>query len=144
MVPLYTLFLTSLGGLKWLLAGRAARAERAYTDGALRVEEVSRLFQVKPGNAAAGDTLTVAKRQYELGRLVLLRDALEVAYHGWQARADRAAKLQARLAGWKGRLVPYLFGVADVAIALTALHYLGLPHGLNASALTEWVRGFMT
>ena len=74
MVPLYTLFLAGLGGLKWVLAGRAARAERKYTAAALVAEQAARQTQVKPGNASA-DPLALAKRYYELGRLVEDRDA---------------------------------------------------------------------
>src|SRR5688500_6469114 len=89
MVPLYTLFLAGLGGLKWVLAGRAARAERKYTAAALVAEQAARQAQVKPGNAS-GDPLAQAKRYYELGRLVDDRDVLEGRYHASQDRADRA------------------------------------------------------
>ena len=138
MVPLYTVVLTALGGLKWVLAGRAARTEKKYTAAALEAEQAARQAQVKPGNAAQADVFAAAKRQYELGRLVELRDQLEARYHGQEARAERVGKLVARLRGVKGRLVPYLFGVVDVALVMVALHYLGLPHDLDPEKLTVW------
>jgi hypothetical protein len=138
MIPLYTLFLSALGGLKWVLAGRAARTEKKYTAAALEAEQAARQAQVKPGNASQPDVFAAAKRQYELGRLVQLRDQLEVRYHGWQGRADRIGKLVARLRGVKGRLVPYLFGVVDVVLVMAALHYLGLPHDLDKDKVTAW------
>ncbi len=138
MVPLYAVFLTALGGLKWVLAGRAARTEKKYTTAALEAEQAARQTQVKPGNAAHADVFATAKRQYELGRLVERRDLLETKYHGQQGRAERAAKLVARLRGVQGRLVPYLFGVVDVVLVMVALHYLGLPHDLDPDKVTAW------
>lgn len=138
MVPLYTVFLTALGGLKWVLAGRAARTEKKYTAAALEAEQAARQALTKPGNASQPDVFATAKRQYELGRLVEHRDQLEVRYHGWQGRVDRVGKLATRLRGVKGRLVPYLFGVLDVVIVMVALHYLGLPHDLDPEKVTAW------
>ena len=138
MVPLYTVFLTALSGWKWVLAGRAARTEKKYTAAALEAEQAARQAQTKPGNASQPDVFTTAKRQYELGRLVELRDQLEARYHGWQARTDRLGQLVMRLRGVKGRLVPYVFGVVDVALVLVALHYLGLPHDLDPVKVTAW------
>jgi hypothetical protein len=141
MVPLYTLLLAALGALKWVVAGRAARTEKKYTAAALAAEQAART--VKPGNAGGHDPLTAAKRQYELGRLVQVRDALEARYHGWQARADRVDALLTRLRRAKGRLVPYLCGVADVALVLVALHLLGLPHGLSPDQVRTWAQSLV-
>jgi len=138
MVPLYTVFLTALSGWKWVLAGRAARTEKKYTTAALEAEQAARQAQMKPGNASQPDVFATAKRQYELGRLVELRDQLEVRYHGWQGRTDRLGQLVTRLRGVKGRLVPYLFGVVDVVLVVVALHYLGLPHDLDPDKVTAW------
>jgi hypothetical protein len=94
----------------------------------------------RPGNANHDFALVAAKRQYELGQLVLKRDALETKYLRRQARSDAVDAVLGRTLGWKGRLVPYLLGVADVALVLTALHYLGLPHGLSEDAVRAWAQ----
>src|SRR5688572_14069354 len=136
MVPLYAVFLAALGGLKWVLAGRAARTEKKYTAAALAAQQAAR--PVKPGNASGLDALAAAKRQYELGRLVQVRDVLEARYLGWQARAERVGSTLTRLRSAKGLFVPYLCGVVDVALVLLALHTLGLPHGLNPDQVRTW------
>lgn len=138
MVPLYTAFVAALGGLRWLLAGRAARTERKFAQAARAAEQAARLAQTRPGNASAADPLAAAKRQYELGRLVEVRDALEAKYVAWQAAADRTGKLVVRLRDWKGRTVPYLFGVADAAIVLAVMHAAGVFPGFDVSAAREW------
>ena len=136
MVPLYAVFLAALGGLKWVLAGRAARTEKKYMAAALAAQQAAR--PVKPGNASGLDALAAAKKQYELGRLVQVRDVLETRYLGWQARAERVGSTLTRLRSAKGLFVPYLCGVVDVALVLVALHTLGLPHGLNPDQVRTW------
>ena len=140
MVPLYALVVTALAGLKGLLARRAGRLERKYTRAALAAEQAAKQAHTKPGNAGSAGALAHAKHQYELGRLVQHRDVLEAKYLAWQGRADRLAHRLARLRGWNGRLVPYLCGVIDVALVLTALHHLGLPHGLTETQVREWAQ----
>lgn len=141
MVPLYALIVSVLSALNGLLARRAARVERKYSAAALAAQTAVKGLFGKPGNASHTDPLSAAKRQYELGRLVEARDRQEAKYVRAQARADGLAAFVARLTGWKGRAVPYLAGVADVALMLTAAHYLGLPHGLTPSAVRVWAEG---
>jgi hypothetical protein len=141
MVPLYTLFLAALAALRRLLAKRAARLEQKYTIAARAAELAGR--PVRPGNASSADALSAAKRQYELGRLVQHRDVLETKYLSWQAKADRVGALLYRLRNLKGRAVPYLFGITDVALALVVLHLLGLPHGLNPVDVRTWADGLV-
>lgn len=141
MIPLYTLGLAGLSGLKWALTRRANRTERKYVAAAHQAEAVARKMQVKPGNAAA-DPFAAAKAQYELGRLVQIRDALELKYLTWQRRSDGAGRLLGKLRGAKGRLVPYLLGVVDVGLVLTALHHLGFPHGLSVESVRQWAETF--
>ena len=141
MVPLYALIVAVLSALKRLLVRRAARVERKYTAVALAAQTTAKGLHGKPGNASNADPLAAAKRQYELGRLVEARDRLEAKYVRAQARADGVAALVGRLAAWKGRAVPYLAGVADVALLLTAAHYLGLPHGLTPGTVKAWAEG---
>jgi hypothetical protein len=139
MVPLYALMMTAVAAVKGALAARASRVERKYAKAAKEAEAVARLVQAKPAGGAT-DPYAVAKSQYELGRLVEKRDALEAKTLAWQARAEKAAALLAKLKGVNGRLVPYLMGVVDVGLALTALNFLGLPHGLTVEGVEEWAK----
>ncbi len=138
MVPLYAMFVVLLGGLKAALARRATRVGRKYTASARAAEQAARAVRTKPGNASAADPLTAAKQQYELGRLVQVRDGLELKYLAALTRSNRADAALAKARGWKGRAVPYLLGVADVTLALVALHHLGLPQGLTPVTGGAW------
>jgi hypothetical protein len=137
MVPLYAVFLAAVGGLKWALVRRAARTEKKYTAAALAAQQAAR--PVKPGNAASGDALATAKRQYELGRLVQVRDALEARYLYWQAKADQVGAYLRRQRAARGRLVPYLLGIVDVNLVFAAMHRFGLPAEFDPNQLRVWV-----
>lgn len=140
MVPLYTLLTLAVAVLKGALARRAARVERKYAKAAKAAEAVARQVQAKPGGAV--DPFVVAKSQYELGRLVEKRDALEAKSLAWQARSEKAAAVLAKLRNWNGRLVPYLMGVVDVGLLLGGLYLLGFPHGVSAEGVQAWAKGF--
>src|SRR5262245_36883848 len=141
MIPLYALLTLFVASVKGWLTARAARVERKYAKAAKEAEAVAKLVQAKPAGGAV-DPYAVAKSQYELGRLVEKRDALEAKTLAWQARAEKAAAVLAKLRGWNGRLVPYLMGVVDVGLVLAALNLLGLPHGLTAENLEVWAKSF--
>ena len=127
MVPLYALLLTGLAGLRRLLAGRAAGLERKYVRAARGAEDAARVLHAKGGNNKPADPLAVARRQYELGRLVQVRDALSDRYMLAQGRADRVGSHLFQLKRAKGRAVPYLLGLADAAlVAAAAGHAPGL------------------
>ncbi|MFO0849071.1 MAG: hypothetical protein U0871_11040 [Gemmataceae bacterium] len=97
MIPLYALVLAGLAGLRGILAGRAARTERKYAKAALAAEASAKVTVTRPGNGAGADPLTVARRQYELGRLVQTRDHYGERYVVWQGRADRVGNALYRL-----------------------------------------------
>jgi hypothetical protein len=141
MVPLYALLTLAVAALKSLLAARAARVERKYAKAAKEAETVARQVQAKPAGGAV-DPYAAAKSHYELGRLVEKRDALEAKTLAWQARAEKAAAVFAKLRGMNGRLVSYLMGVVDVGLVLTALNLLGLPHGLTGESVEAWAKSF--
>ncbi len=143
MVPLYTLMLSALAGVKWALVGRASRTEKKYTRAALDAEQLARQMQSKPGASSNADTFTQAKRQYELGRVVENRDRLEAKFLSWQTKVETVTKWLARLRGWNGRLVPYLLGVVDVILILVLLDRLGFPHGLNLDAIRVWAENLV-
>ena len=137
MIPLYALLRAVLSGVKWLFAAKAVRLERRYTKAALAAEALARQLQTKPGNGAL-DPFATAKSHYEFGRVVENRDRLEEKFLTWQGRAERVGRVTKKLAGWKGRAVPYLCGIVDLGLALTALHYLGFPHGLTLDGVKAW------
>ncbi len=141
MVPLYALLTMAVTALKSLLSARAARVERKYAKAAKEAEAVARQVQAKPTGGAV-DPYAQAKSHYELGRLVEKRDALEAKTLAWQARADKAAVALATLRGMNGRLVPYLMGIVDVGLVLTALNFLGQPHGLTNEGVEAWAKSF--
>ncbi len=142
MVPLYTLMLAGLGSLKWALGRRAAGTERKYVAAAHAAEAAAKKLQVKPGNGSA-DALAVARNQYELGRLVQERDALEAKYVARQHRHEAVGRKLIKFRNWNGRLVPYVLGVVDLGLVLAALHALGLPHGLTPDAVQEWAKALV-
>lgn len=143
MIPLYALVLAGLAGLRGILAGRAARTERKYAKAALAAEATAKVAATRPGNGSAADPLAVARRQYELGRLVQTRDHYGERYVVWQGRADRAGNAVYRLRRVQGRAVPYLLGAADIALVLIALHLLGLPHGLTPETVRTWAESLV-
>jgi hypothetical protein len=125
MVPLYVALLAGLAGVWRVLAGRAGRLERKYVTAARQADEANRLLTVKAGNGKA-DPLAAARRQYELGRLVQVRDRLSDKYMAAQGRADAMAHRLRTLTGAKGRAVPYLLGLIDAGLAAAAVAHSGL------------------
>jgi hypothetical protein len=141
MVPLYALLTLAVASVKGWLAARAAGVEKKYAKAAKEAEAVARAVQAKPAGGAV-DPYALAKSHYELGRLVEKRDRLEGKTLAWQARAEKATAVLAKLKGLNGRLMPYLMGVVDVGLVLTALSMLGLPHGLTVEGVEEWAKSF--
>lgn len=139
MVPLYALLLTGLAGLRRLLAGRAAGLERKYVTAARTAEDAARTLSVKSGNGRPLDPLAVARRQYELGRLVQVRDRLSDRYMAAQTRADAVAGRVYKLKAVKGRAVPYLLGLADAGLVAGA----AAKYGVTADAVRGWVNAVL-
>ena len=134
MVPLYVALLTGLAGLRRALAGRAGRLERKCVRAAQTADEAARQLHTKSGNGKPPDQLQFARRQFELGRLVQVRDALSDKYMAAQGRADRAAHRLKRLAAAQGRAVPYLLGLADAGMVAVAAGKYGVTvAGLKAA-----------
>lgn len=142
MIPLYGLLRAVLALVKSLFAAKASRLEKKYTKAALAAEAVARQLQTKPGNGQL-DPFATAKSHYEFGRLVETRDRLEEKFLAWQGRAEQVGHAAAKVAAWKGRAVPYLCGVIDLGLALSALHLLGFPHGLTLDGVKDWASKFV-
>jgi hypothetical protein len=143
MLVVYLSALLLLGVVQFLLRRRVARLERAYVRAATMADAVLRKVGYKDGNGGRPDPLQAAKRQYQLARLAEKRDAVEARYASWQHRADRLAALRGRLFGWKGRLLPYFFGVIDVAVVLAAVEMFGAGEPVSARALAENARALL-
>src|SRR5262245_28689644 len=115
MILIYTILLTILGTIAFLVRRRVASLEKKY---ARTAEEADTLVlqqaAQKPSNSKL-DTAASAKRQYVLGQLIQKRDSLEGKHLSWLACSERFSRMQARLREWKGRKLPYTMGVLDVS-----------------------------
>ena len=121
MMLVYLVLLLVLVMARLLVWRRVAALERKYARAARAAQEVAQQPVYKEGNSGRPDPYRVAKHQYLVGQLVQKRDRIEGRYATWQARAEGLARLAARLRGWKGRWVPYLFGAADAVAVLVLL-----------------------
>jgi hypothetical protein len=139
MIFLYSFVLVALGGLRWVVQRRAASLGRRYSALVRLVQQTLTAATMKPGNAGKFDPCVAAKAQYELGRLVQRRDAVEAKHYAWQARSDRLAGWLRWLRAWKGQTLPYTLGVADVWLALTIVDQLGVGDVLNTRQAVQTV-----
>ena len=142
MIFLYTALLIVLFVARFLVRRRAASLEKKLTRAAVEAEQLARLTPHREGNSARYDTYQVAKRQYLLGQAVQKRDRIEARYTAWHTRSERLGNLSKRLRAWKGKLLPYTFGILDVALVLTLIDYLGAGQNLNAHTLYDTVRSW--
>ena len=146
MIFLYTLVLLLLGSAYFLCKRRVASLEKKYTRVAKEADALVRQPSYREGNSGrlAADPYSLAKRQYQLGLLAQKRDRLEGRYSSWQDFTERFGKFLGRVRNWKGRKLPYTFGVLDVAGALALMDYLGAGHYVNVRALLQAVTSLLT
>jgi hypothetical protein len=71
--------------------------------------------------------------QYQLAMIATRRDKVERQYNRWQDRSERTSKWLTALRRWKGRKLPYTFGVLDV-IGLKACRSSGTTEMSDLSA----------
>ena len=146
MIVLYTVMLFLLRVAKFLVGRRAARLEKRFMQAATAADRFVRdPVRLREGNSGKPDPYESARRQYLLGMLVQKRDQLEARYGVWQVRADRLGRAVRALQNFKGRKLPYTFGVLDVSAALWLIDYLGAGEYVNARQLyqlvTSWLAG---
>src|SRR5262245_20678164 len=139
MIFLYTLVLLALALVRWLVVGRAASLARKYTKLATATLKFVAQPLYKPGNSNKADSFAMAKRQFELGRLVTARDKVEVKQYRWQAWADKLTRAVAAVRGWKGKMLPYTLGVFDVWLVLYLIDYLGVAEHFSARHVIDMV-----
>ena len=137
MILIYTVVVLILAIASWLIQRRVARLERKFSRVAKQTHQVALEPAFKPG--ARLDACQIAKRQYQLGQLVQKRDRVEGKVHGWQAFADRFKGLTMRVKGWKGKKLPYTFGVVDVSCLLYAIDSVGMSRHVNLAQAWRWL-----
>lgn len=137
MIFLYTTLLVFLGVLKFLATRRARSLERKYVKVASTAGKLVRDGSLREGNSSRADPCLHARRQYELGQLVQKRERLEVKHNTWQARSERLGRVVRAMQNWRGRKLPYTFGVLDVATTLYAIDALGFEQYASAKALVQ-------
>jgi hypothetical protein len=139
MIVLYTVFVFVLSGALFLARRQANALERRYSRLAVQANEIVGKPLPKQGNTNQADPYQNAKRQFELGLLVQKRDRAEARYTAWQGIADRFAGWVKTVKGWKGRKLPYTFGVLDITGLLVLIDMFGGSEYLNARALIQMV-----
>ncbi len=126
MILLYTALLFTLGLVNYLVARRVKSLEKKFSRVSLATTKLANLPVYRQGNSGRAEACLVAKHQYELGRLVNQRDRVETKYYRWQRFAERFTRLVKSARQWKGRKLPYTFGVVDVSMVLYGIDRLGL------------------
>jgi hypothetical protein len=138
MILLYTALLLLLGVIGFLLRRRVASLEQRFSRAS---DEADRFVRgpTKEGSSGRPDPYQVAKRQYLLGVLVQKCERLEAKHDAWLRWSERVGKVTGRMRSWKGKKLPYTFGVLDVSGALYLIDYFGVGHYVSAQRLTELV-----
>jgi hypothetical protein len=144
MILLYTLLLCALGVALFLVDRKVRSLERKYTRVALEANRLAQEPAHRPGNSNRLDPFLIAKRQYQLGVLAQKRDALETRQYRWQRAAERLSATLRRLRAWKGRKLPYTFGVVDVALVLCLVDHLGFSQYVSLTALQQMVERLLS
>jgi hypothetical protein len=140
MIFLYSAFVIVLGIAGFLARRRANALEAVYTRAARQAEQVLRQSTLKEGNSNRQDPYTLAKRQLALGQIAHKRDRVEARYSAWQQFSEKLDRYANRVRGWKGRKLPYTFGVLDVASLLWVIDRLGAGEYVNVRHLWTLLR----
>jgi hypothetical protein len=144
MILLYTLLVCLLTAARFLLGRRTAALEKRHARAATEADRfLRRAVLVREGNSNRPDPYEAAKRQYLLGALVQKRDRLEDRYHGWQQRGEKLDRAVTAVRGWKGKKLPYTFGVLDISAVLTLVDYFGVGDYVSVRQVVELVKAFV-
>ena len=125
MVVLYLSLLLVLGLVQLLLRWRVSRLEKRYARVASEADTLLKQVSMRPGNSSRVDPLVSARQQFDLAVVATKRAQVEDRYSAWQSFTERFAQFRRRLAGFQGRVMPYLGGVLDVAFVVVLLDWLG-------------------
>jgi hypothetical protein len=141
MILLYSAILLILGVVNFLIARRVKSLEKKFSRVSLATSKLANQ-PLRPGGSRA-DMCASAKQQFDLGKLVHQRDRLEAKYYGWQKVSDRMTRWVKGARAWKGRKLPYTFGVIDVSMLLYAVDRFGLGQ-VDLSHLLQMIQSAVT
>jgi hypothetical protein len=144
MIVLYSIVLFVLVVARFLVGRRARALERKYSSVSAVATNLAHEPVYRPGNSNRHDALTAAKRQYELALLAHSRDRLEARHYRWQNAADKLSGAVSRLRRWKGRKLPYTFGVVDVSVALALIDHLGFRDYVSVDRIVQTVTALLS
>jgi hypothetical protein len=125
MIIVYLLFLVLTALLHWFVRLRVRRLERRFSAVAAAADALLKQTSFRGGNGRS-DPYAVAKSQYELACLAMKRDRIEERYTSWQSFAERFGRFRRRLSGYRGKVLPYAFGAADVAAVMVVIDRFGI------------------
>jgi hypothetical protein len=140
MILLYTLVALLFGMGVWAAGRRARSLERRYIRAAQNAEKLAKEMSFRGGNCSLPDSFAVAKRQFELGRLVQIRDRFEEKFAKWEGRAATCRRWREGLLGRKGRVVPYLLGAVDMIGIALLLAVTGVVDSMQLQKVVDTTR----
>jgi hypothetical protein len=144
MILLYTAVLLLLGAITMIVKLRARGLENKYASVARAVEQLARQPEIKPGNSNKVDPCQSAKRAYQLGQLVAVRDRVEAKHFAWQRWAERLAHWQQAVHAWRGVKLPYTLGALDVWLLFGLIDHMGAGEYLSTHVVIEMVIHWFT
>jgi len=121
MILIYAAIVLLLGKCAMLARWRQRSLESKFVKAAEAAGRAAKELSYRGGNSNLPDPLKTAKREFELGRLVQIRDRLEEKYDAWEQRSEKCGKVKRALLGYKGRFAPYVFGVVDLLGVIAVL-----------------------
>jgi hypothetical protein len=144
MIVLYSLLLLLLGVVKFLIDRRAASLERKHARLAKETHTLLHGSNPREGNSGKPDPYLNARRQYLLGALIQKKERLEARCLSWRGFAEKYARWVKGVRGWKGKVLPYTFGVIDVGCLLHLMDYYGAGQYTSLPVLVEHVRTLLS
>src|SRR4051794_40243137 len=126
MVVLYLFARLFLGLFHLLVKGRVARLEKRYVRLAAEADTLLKASGQRGGNTKVADPFANAKTQLDLALVAKKRDGVEARYLSWQKFSERVGSARRGLAGYRGRLLPYVFGLVDVTAVVLVLNQLAV------------------
>jgi hypothetical protein len=121
MILLYALIVLALGAGILIAGLRGRLLERRFVRAAQTADQLAKELTFRGGNCNLPDPLKAAKRQFELGRVVQVRDRLEEKYDVWEGRTEALRRRKRSLLSYQGRLLPYALGVIDFLAVFAVL-----------------------
>lgn len=141
MAALYFLVRLALTLLHALVRWRAGRLERRFERASLAAQETQKI------PSTAGDEMASVLRLQALLEAACACSRAEALYLRWQRAGDRLGALRGRLAGYRGRYVPYALAIKDTLACVAVMEFFGLSltglaeqgWGLAYGTLERWL-----